>query len=227
MSRRVVVVTGTGSHVVRALAERLSGEGDSVIALDTAGGTGPDALDPMDAVAVGGVVARVVAQHGRLDVWVNHHEALPTGSAASLRAADLDAALRATVTASFVCAQAVQPVMARAGSGVIVNIGTVDAFHAAEGRLAIGVAQAALVKLTQALGVEWAPSGVRVVGVATGAIVDDPSEVAMPRPRIPLARAATLDEVVDAIVHLAGPEASYVTGETLRVDGGWSAYQLF
>jgi NAD(P)-dependent dehydrogenase (short-subunit alcohol dehydrogenase family) len=172
-------------------------------------------------------VARIVADHGRIDAWINQHVALVTGAAAGLAPADLDAALRSTVIAGFACAQAVQPVMAAAGAGVIVNVGTVDAFHAAAGRLAIGVAQAALVKLTAALGVEWAADGVRVVGVATGAVADDPSEMALPRPRIPLARAATLDEVVDAIVHLAGPEASYVTGETLRVDGGWSAYQLF
>ena len=197
------------------------------MALDPAVGSGPDAVDLTDAAGVARVVARIMAEHGRLDAWVNLHGPVAGGAAATLPAADLDATLRATVTAPLVCAQAVLPVMARAGAGVIVNVGTVDAFHAAAGRIATGVAQAALVKLTAALGVEWASMGVRVVGVATGAISDDPTADAMPRARIPLARSATIGEVVDAIIHLAGPEASYVTGETLRVDGGWSAYQLF
>lgn len=227
MSGRVVVVSGGRSSVGRSLMERLVRDGDVAVALDSTGGAGPDAVDPTDAVAVGRFVAAIVTEHGRLDAWVNLHAPTTAGAAATLPAADLEASLRATVTGPFVCAQAVLPVMAAAGSGVIVNVGTVDAFHAAAGRIAIGVAQAALVKLTAALGVEWAARGVRVVGVATGAITDDPSADAMPRARIPLARSATADEVVDAIIHLAGPEASYVTGETLRVDGGWSAYQLF
>jgi len=87
--------------------------------------------------------------------------------------------------------------------------------------------------LTQALGIEWAARGVRVVGVAPGAIADTniSDEVEGPTQlygrRTPLGRLGTVEELAEAVLFLAGNEASYLTAETMRVDGGWVAYQLF
>jgi NAD(P)-dependent dehydrogenase (short-subunit alcohol dehydrogenase family) len=90
--------------------------------------------------------------------------------------------------------------------------------------------------LTQALGVEWASRGVRVVGIAPGALTTDFSQggtsegsdvVRAYERRTPLRRIGTVEEVAEAVLYLTGEEASYVTAETMRVDGGWTAYQLF
>jgi NAD(P)-dependent dehydrogenase (short-subunit alcohol dehydrogenase family) len=79
-----------------------------------------------------------------------------------------------------------------------------------------------LVSLTESLGVEWAGRGVRVVGIA----ITPPQSDDQLR-RIPLRRRATSEEISEAIVFLASEDASYITAETIQVDGGWVAYQLF
>jgi NAD(P)-dependent dehydrogenase (short-subunit alcohol dehydrogenase family) len=119
---------------------------------------------------------------------------------------------------------------------VIVNVTSVDGYQATEGKAASCAAHAGLVMLIQALGIEWASRGVRVVGIAPGALATDfsqggtneGSEVAREyERRTPLRRTGTVEEVAEAILYLTGEEASYVTAETMRVDGGWTAYQLF
>lgn len=219
---RVVVVTGGASELGRELTRRFEAEGARVVPVDAVPEPGMASLAAGDATACEALVGQVMSRHGRLDVWVNSQAAVePAASAMELSMATLEACLGSVVGAALVGAQAAARVMLGQGHGVIVNVGTVDAYKAAQGWLAPGLAQAALVRLTEALGVEWAPSGVRVVGVA-GA-----SRAAGTAARIPLAREATAAELAEAVLFLAGPEGSYVAGETIRVDGGWSVYQLF
>lgn len=219
---RVVVVTGGASGLGRELTRRFEAEGARVIPVDAEPGLGMLSLAPGDRTACDSLVERVMSQHGRLDVWVNNHAAVELAApAAELSVAVLEACLGSVVSAALVGAQAAARVMLAQGHGVIVNVGTVDAYQAAQGWLAPGLAQASLVRLTEALGVEWAPSGVRVVGVAGASRAEGTAA------RIPLARAVTAEELAEAVLFLAGPEGSYVAGETLRVDGGWSVYQLF
>ena len=90
--------------------------------------------------------------------------------------------------------------------------------------------------LTEALGIEWAKRGVRVVGIAPGVILTDmvrqtveegQGDLAAWERRTPMRRLGTVDEIAEAALFLSSAEASYIVGETLRVDGGWTAYQLF
>jgi NAD(P)-dependent dehydrogenase (short-subunit alcohol dehydrogenase family) len=90
--------------------------------------------------------------------------------------------------------------------------------------------------LTQALGVEWAKRGVRVVGIAPGVVRTDLVERIMAEGwaseplyerRTPMHRLGKVEEIAEAALFLASDRARYITAETLRVDGGWSAYQLF
>ena len=122
------------------------------------------------------------------------------------------------------------------GQGVIINLASVDAFKAIEERVAYCTAKAGIVMLTQALGIEWAKRGVRVVAVAPGPILtelvkqviaDGKASVEMYEKRTPLHRLGTVEDVAEAVLFLASDEATYITAETLRVDGGWVAYQLF
>lgn len=239
---QVVVVTGATSSLGSALVDRFAGQGASVIATDVDTGawegSTPSAaelaaaptflpLDVTDPDQSFAVVDQVVAAHGRLDVWINNSAVLRSGAASTLSRGDWDESLAVIVTGSFNCAQAAGRRMIAQASGVIVNVSSVDAFHVVEGRVAWSVAQAGLVMLTQALAVEWASLGVRVVGVAPGVLAAGPASLRAPDRRIPLGRPGGSDEVAEAVLYLASREASYVLGETLRVDGGWSAYQLF
>jgi D-threitol dehydrogenase (NAD+) len=224
---RVVVVTGGASPLGAELGRRFGAARDRVVRADWTAAPGVVPLAPGDPAAYRALVERVVREHGRIDVWVNHHPFERLSPAAELSLEGWEECLGRITTATFVGAQAAGRAMLAQGHGVIVNVAGVDAFHASAGGAATGVAQAAVVKLTEALGVEWAPRGVRVVGVAVGPITDGPPREPLRPSRIPLARPASVAEAAEAVVYLAGPEASYVVGETLRVDGGWSAYQLF
>jgi NAD(P)-dependent dehydrogenase (short-subunit alcohol dehydrogenase family) len=119
---------------------------------------------------------------------------------------------------------------------VIVNIASVTGMLHIEGRAAYSVAKAGVIALTEALGIEWASRGVRVVGVAPGVVLTpmvhelfDQGAVdrATYEQRTPLRRLGTVEEIAEAVFYLASDEASYITAETMRVDGGWTAYQMF
>jgi 2-deoxy-D-gluconate 3-dehydrogenase len=129
--------------------------------------------------------------------------------------------LATLLTASFYCAQAAGRQMLKQGHGVIANLTSVHGLKAIEGHVADSVAHAALMGLTRALGVEWAGRGVRVVGVAL------PLEFGEPSRRTPLRSNASMQQIAETLLYLTSDEAAYVTAETLPVDGGWSAYQLF
>jgi NAD(P)-dependent dehydrogenase (short-subunit alcohol dehydrogenase family) len=140
------------------------------------------------------------------------------------------------LSGAFYCAQAAGRQMLAQGSGVIVNIASVQGYQYIEGRVANSVSKAGLIMLTEALGIEWAGRGVRVVGVAragvlTGQVRQEIAEgtasLEAYERRTPLHRLGTVEEIAEAVLFLASDEASYITAETLRVDGGWVAYQFF
>jgi NAD(P)-dependent dehydrogenase (short-subunit alcohol dehydrogenase family) len=140
------------------------------------------------------------------------------------------------LSGAFYCAQAASRQMLEQGHGVILNVASVNGFQPIEGRVAYSVAKAGLMMLIKALGIEWAGRGVRVVGIAPAVVLTElvqkgidegTATVSAYERRTPLGRLGTIEEVAEAAYYLASPEPSYVVGETLRVDGGWVAYQLF
>ena len=178
----------------------------------------------------------MVGDRERIDVWVNDLSVARRAAAEALTREAWQESVDATLSGTFYCSQAVGRHMLVQGRGVIVNVTAVDGYQAIEGNAPSCAAHAGLVMLTQALGIEWASRGVRVVGIAPGALTTDFSQnsanegsdvVRAHERRTPLRRIGTVEEVVEAILYLTGEEASYVTAETMRVDGGWTAYQLF
>ena len=134
-------------------------------------------------------------------------------------------AATATVTAELAGAMnaclAVGEQMAGRGAGVIVNVMSIAALQHERGSFAESTLAGGLRSLTEALGVEWAASGPRVVGVAWGGL--NPGNAA----RLPSRDPGTDDDVASAVLFVAGSDASFLTAETLIVDGGWSAYHMF
>jgi NAD(P)-dependent dehydrogenase (short-subunit alcohol dehydrogenase family) len=250
MDGKTVVVTAGGSGLGLAIGQRFGQGGAFVVIADIDAQAGRRGVDVLSAAGIAAafepldvrdprqsraLVERVVATRGGIDVWVNCAGAPQTGPAESLPRESWDDSLATILSGALYCAQAVGAHMLARGSGVIVNVASVDAYQAIEGRAAGSAAMAGLVMLTQSLGIEWAARGVRVVGVAPGALATDmdatdrahDAPAAVYEHRTPLRRLGTAEEVAEAVFFLASDEAAFIVGETMRVDGGWTAYQLF
>jgi NAD(P)-dependent dehydrogenase (short-subunit alcohol dehydrogenase family) len=248
---KIVVVTGAARGLGLGMARRFAQAGAHPVLADieaagaknaaaalTAEGLAAsyDALDvrvPSQSVAL---VDRAVKRHGRIDVWVNNAGIARIDAAEAMSPHDWDESLAVMLSGVFYCSQAAGRQMLAQGGGVIINIASVDGFKAIEGRAAYCTAKAGVIMLTQVLGIEWAGRGVRVVGLAPGVVLTELvkqviangwASSTLYETRTPLRRLGTVEDIAEAAVFLAGDEASYITAETLRVDGGWVAYQLF
>jgi len=164
----------------------------------------------------------LAARLGAIDIWINQASLGHGGPAETLPVAAWEAHMAEALTSAFLGAQAAARVMLPRGHGVIVNLTSVAGQWPLENQVAANVASAGLTALTQSLGIEWAPRGLRVVGLALV-----PAGAAGHLQRVPLRRLGTPDEIAETVAFLASDQASYITAETLRVDGGWGAYQLF
>lgn len=249
-SGQVVVVTNAAHGTGLDIARRFQEAGATVIIAAPEAQQHTAALDALRALGVpfafesldqgshatsSALVERVVSRYNRIDVWVNAPELVQNMPAESISPTEWEACLGTLLSGTFYGCQAAGRHMLKQGQGVIVNLGSVNGLKVIEGHVANATAEAGIFMLTQALGVEWSGRGVRVVGVATGPSGRDSKQkfLAHGQPpsdtvqRVPLHRLASSKNIADVVLFAAGPQASFITGETLRVDGGWVAYQLF
>lgn len=245
--RRTVVVTGSARGLGLGIVRRFAAGGDRVVIADIDREEGKSVVDRLlvdgvDATFVRldvrvqsehvAVVEKLLKAFGSIDVWINNAAVVRRGSAEDLGRTDWDETLGVILSGAFYGSQAAGRAMLAQGAGVIINIGSADAYHPVEGRVANTVANGGLIKLTEALGIEWAARGVRVAAVAPGVILQEGGEHAASslyevERRTPMGRPGEIDEIAEVVAFLASDDASYIVGETLRVDGGWTAYQLF
>ncbi|HSD80507.1 MAG TPA: glucose 1-dehydrogenase [Solirubrobacteraceae bacterium] len=244
---QVALVTGAARGLGRAIALTLANAGADV-ALGLRDVTTGDALAgeiramgrralPLQ-MEVGDVeqsraaVQRAVAELGRLDILVNNAGIAPPNPAEDVRVEDFDATLAVNLKGTFFASQAAGREMIRQGHGRIVNVGSQAGFVALPGESVYCMTKAAISHLTKCLAVEWGPHGVNVNAVAptfiatpgTGPALSDPAFRADVIERIAaLHRIGTPADVTGAVLFLASPAASLITGETILVDGGWTA----
>jgi NAD(P)-dependent dehydrogenase (short-subunit alcohol dehydrogenase family) len=243
---QIVVVTGAGRGIGYAVAERFAQDGAKVVIAEIDPEAGESAaaklnatfvqLDVRDAKAVARVVDAIAARHERIDVWVNNAGVAHKGLALDLEPEDWDADIGVMLSGAFYCAHYVGKLMVKQGQGVVVNMASVNGLLAQKARAPYCSAKAGLIMLTKVLASEWAEFGVRVNAVAPGVVMTDLVQQGIDAglvteaaylSRIPMGRLGELKDVVEAVTFLASNEASFVTGEVLRVDGGWTAYHLF
>jgi NAD(P)-dependent dehydrogenase (short-subunit alcohol dehydrogenase family) len=232
---RVVLVTGGTRGIGLAIAQAFAAQGDTVVvSARKAPETGAPpffAADVRDPAQAQSLIEAVVAAHGRLDVLVNNAGGSPPADSATVSPRFSESILRLNLLAPLILGQAANAVMQRqATGGVIVNVASVSGTRPSPTTAAYGAAKAGLLNLTRTTAVEWAPK-VRVVAVTPGLIATPEAAAHYPQAAamaatVPLGRFGTPDEVAAAVRWLASPEAAYVSGASLVLDGGgeWPAF---
>ena len=246
----VVAITGAADGIGWATAQLFAARGWRVALLDMDGHKAKErahalgaqhlglTCDVTDEAQVTHAITQAVTQLGRLDALVNNagigDQAVPT---LQQTAQAFDRVLSVHLRGAFLMTQAALEHMqtqgrdAKGNRGAIVNIGSIASTGGIPGRNAYSAAKAGILGMTRALATEWARQGIRVNAVAPGyvatALVASLAEKgALNAPaiaqRTPLGRMAEPTEIAETIFFLASPAASYVTGATLAVDGGWS-----
>lgn len=242
---RVAVVTGAGGSLGRATALRLAGDGHAVAISDVDPASLEETAELLRAVTDrvhsaqvdlrdGGAVATwfddVRRTLGPVTTLVNNAAIYPTTSFLEMAPSDYDAVQEVNQRGYWLCAQHAARQMVEAGrEGAIVNVASITMHGGWEHLAAYVTTKGGAVALTRALARELGPHGIRVNAVSPGAfktaaeeIHDDPEAYsAMVVERQALKRRGTPDELAAVVSFLTGPDAAFVTGQTLEVNGGW------
>ena len=241
---KVVLVTGAGRGIGRAIAERFAGAGSAVAVNDIDGDTAAAAVaaildeggramtapaDVSDSAQVGAAVDAVMAEHGRIDVLVNNAGLISP----MLHFLEADEAwwrriIDVNLTGHFLVSHPVARIMAKQGGGSIINMSSGGATRAHRSFTAYDATKGGIEALTRAMALDLGPYNVRVNALVPGAI--DTSGMSLDQrvmrgENVPLGRVGEPLDMTGAALFLASDEASYITGETLRVDGGMLAQQ--
>ena len=241
---KTALVTGAGRGIGRAVALALATAGAELIlvsrtrsqleavALEIEKAGGKAQVLPFDVTDTGAMCAAFAGLE-RLDILVNNAGINRPQPFLEVDEPTLDLLLGLNVRAAFLVAQAAARLMVPNGSGVIVNMSSQMGHVGSDlNRTVYVMTKHAVEGLTKAMAVELAPKGVRVVSIAptfvqtplTKPFFDDPDTRKWILDRIPLGRSGTVEDVAQAVVFLASPAASLVTGSSLLVDGGWTAW---
>lgn len=239
----VAIVTGGSQGIGRVVALRLASEGAAVAVLarteanvnavvEELTASGAEALgvrcDVADRAQVRSAIATVVKRFGRVTILVNHAGVVRHAPFVDVTDEMWNELLRVNLTGMFIVAQECAREMLRLGiHGRIVNMSSLAAQMAHSDQMVYGVTKAGIEAMTRSMAFDLAPYGIIVNAVAPGTIETSFSVGSMPaeaiaerKRRIPLGRLGDPEEVASVIAMLASPDASYVTGAVIPIDGG-------
>ncbi len=242
---RVVLVTGGGSGMGAATARRFFGLGETVVIVDRDGDRSRVVADEVSGTAIVGdvsdsafcdqAVASVLDQHGRLDVLVNAAGIIHRAGGLDTDDDNWRRVMSVNVDGLFFMSRAAIRPMLEAGSGTIVNFGSIWGGIGASGVLAYCASKGAVHQITRAMALEHATDGIRINAVAPGEVntpmlssgrTTPPTEAdlqALADASIPMKRLAEPDEIAEVVVFLASDAAGYMTGSIVPVDAGYTA----
>lgn len=246
MTSRVALVTGASRGIGAATAERLARDGFDVAVNYASRKDG--ALRTVNLVEATGrrgvavqadvskvpetrrMVAETVAGLGRLDVLVNNAGVYERAFFDDTKEEDWDRRIRTNLSSAFYAAKAAVPEMRKVGGGRIISVTSQLAFRGTTHGADYVAAKAGIVGLTKALALELAKDKILVNAVAPGSIEtdilagDSPEDRARRIRTIPLGRVGLASEIASAVAFLASPDAAYITGHVLHVNGGSALY---
>jgi glucose 1-dehydrogenase len=242
---KVAIVTGSDSGIGHAIALELASEGAAVTvnyhrnaeaaqatleAIEAAGGRVRIQQADVSSVAdITALVEQTVAAYGRLDIMVNNAGMETRTSVLDTTEHQFDMVISVDLKSAFFGVQAAaRQMLAQGGGGRIINISSIHEDWPMPGNAPYCAAKGGVRMLTRTAGVELAPHGITVVGVAPGAVhtpidevtLSDPAERARLEAAIPLGRVAEPEEIAHVVAFLASDKASYGTATTVTVDGG-------
>ena len=240
----VVVITGGARGIGGATCDAFGTAGFRVVVADLDGAAASEkaaeliergtaalglATDVTSSPSVDAMMAAVMERYGRLDALVNNAGIIDPTPSVEVTDAAWDRMLAVHLDGTFRCSRAAYPAMVASGGGTIVNIASIAAHVGLRGRLSYSAAKAAVEGIARALAVEWAADGIRVNAVAPGYTRTDLYQRAVDAglvqtdhlmARIPLGRPAEPFELANVILFLSSPASSYITGQSIIVDGG-------
>ncbi len=240
MKNKVCVVTGGARGIGRGVVETLAREGAlRVWALDMNEADFPAleksfpcvkgaVVNVTDSAAVNAFAEKAKAEHGRIDVLVNNAGITKDALIHKMSDDDWDAVINVNLKGVFLMTRAIAPVMMESGSGTIVSISSIVGLDGNIGQSNYAATKGGVVAMTKGWAKEFARKGakVRVNAVSPGytrtpMLATVPEKVLEPFiAKTPLGRLAEIQDIADAVLFLASEEASFITGQVLRVDGG-------
>lgn len=240
LSGKIAIVTGATQGIGLACAQRLVAEGAQVMLVDikpegeqAAASLGDAArffaADVSQKADVDAMVAATLAAFGRIDILINNAGVTHAADFLDVSEEDFDRVLRINLKSMFLCGQAVARQMVTQQSGAIINMSSVNAELAIPNQVPYVVSKGAVNQLTKVMSLNLIPHGIRVNAIGPGTILTELAKQAvMSSPearhtilsRTPIGRCGEPEEVAAIAVFLASDDASYMSGQTLYVDGG-------
>ena len=240
---QVAVVTGAGQGIGRAIALTLAREGAAVVVNDVnlesakkvaeeiksrGGKAQPIKADVSNGEEVNTLVEKTLDNFKKIDILVNNAGTAKLTPTIELTEAEWDSTIVVNLKGQFLCSQAVAKHMIQQKRGKIVNITSLAAHVGTPSLLAYSASKGGVIQLTKVLAVEWGKHNITVNAVSPGltmtelvkAVFKNRPEFTEGVERIPLKRLAEPEDIANAVLFLASPEADYVTGQVLAVDGG-------
>jgi 2-keto-3-deoxy-L-fuconate dehydrogenase len=235
VKNRVVVVTGAAGGIGTAIAVRFRADGATVVGVDLAGSDLD--VDLTDAVSIEAAVARIMSEHGRIDVLCNNAGIAAVGDVVDATLADWTSTFAVNVFGLAAMSKAVLPNMRAAQSGVIINTCSVAASVGLVQRAVYSASKGAVLALTKAMAADEVAYGIRVNCVSPGTVwspwvervvattPDPAATVENMRKRQPMGRMVSVEEVADAVAYLAAP-STFTTGSDFLLDGGITGVRI-
>lgn len=244
LSEKVVLITGAGQGIGRTLALTMAANGAIVAVADIADGPARETVELIEAAggkavalhvdvtdpdSVRDMVQACVAQVGGIDVLINNAGIFPIQPISAISAADWDRVMAINLRGTFLCSQAVLDVMRKRGGGRIINMASVSGLVGAVGFAHYAASKAGVIGFTKSLAREVAVMNITANTVAPGITDTGTALSAFPpqaleyyKTQVPLHRLTHPEDLTGIIVLLASDAASYITGQTYTVDGGYT-----